>query len=162
MWSRHGPPTSWLWLVSPELDHEPDAIHHLNTEPFMGWNIMEGLWCRRTDYDSIPIWDCSGHGVPANDLNMWCFQILLVLFALWSIADTMLKQKKNVLGWTVGSSIKFSCMSEMITGWKWSWHSCWGCFSFIVEFVCIQTEGLNIDKRCCVCYCPWPLTVSYV
>lgn len=91
MWSKLGPSTSWLWLVSPELDRKP--IHHLNTEPFMGWNIMEGLWCRRTDYDSIPIWDCSGHGFPANDLNMWDFQILLVLFALWSIADTMLREK---------------------------------------------------------------------
>lgn len=51
----------------------------------LGWNIIVGLWCGRTDYESIPTC-CS---FPANDPNMWDVQVLLVL---WSRADKLWRE----------------------------------------------------------------------
>lgn len=86
-----------VWITNPvavtglttRLLLESQVIHHVNRDPFI---VVKHH--RKTVVRGVKIWLSPHMGLPrpgssANDLNMWHFQILLLLFALPKTAHTL-------------------------------------------------------------------------
>ncbi len=130
--------TRFSWM----LHREAEAIHQVNREPFMGWNITEGLWCRRTDYESIPTCSCTERGFHANDLNMW-----EISNPTWSVCSVLLTEINLLKG--EPSTHPWNSSAGMRRSKRWTVTMYIFFFSRISSHLNTQSKQKNV----CVCVC---------